>query len=141
MPCAFDCSVPAVLVDFSTISGTPMGVSAAAAVRPPRQRPAPPESGSCLRYRYSRGSFHSWLSTFAMLAENDVVWPEWLKPSANERAAAPPPRWSERSAPTRLPSVLTPKRLLQLADTLHDGQTRSRNSPEASSILATACDA
>src|SRR3954470_8692178 len=76
-----------------------------------------------------------------MLAENDVVWPEWLKPSANERAAAPPPRWSERSAPTRLPSVLTPKRLLQLADTLQDGQTRSRNSPDASSILATGCEA
>ena len=27
-----------------------------------------------------------------LLAENEVVWPEWLKPSANERAAAPPPR-------------------------------------------------
>src|SRR4051812_30709548 len=76
-----------------------------------------------------------------MLAENEVVWPEWLKPSANERAAAPPPRWSERSAPTRFPSAVTPNKLLQLADTLHDGQTRSRNSPEASSILATACDA
>src|SRR5258705_5905899 len=76
-----------------------------------------------------------------MLAENDVVWPEWLKPSAKERAAAPPPRWSDSSAPTRLPSAVVPNRLLQLAETLHDEQTRSRNSPDASSIFATACDA
>ena len=76
-----------------------------------------------------------------MLAENDVVCPEWLKPSANERAAAPPPRWSESSAPTRLPSAFTPNRLLQLADTLHDEQTRSRKSAEASNIFATACEA
>src|ERR1700730_2560908 len=76
-----------------------------------------------------------------MLAENEVVCPEWLKPSANDRAAAPPPRWSERSAPTRLPSASTPNRLLQLAETLHDEHTRSRNSAEASSILATASEA
>ena len=76
-----------------------------------------------------------------MLAENDVVWPEWLKPSANDRAAAPPPRWSDSNAPTRLPLGVTPKRLLQLAETLHDGQTRSRNPAEASSIFATACEA
>src|SRR5688500_4065776 len=76
-----------------------------------------------------------------MLAENDVVCPECEKPSAKERAAAPPPRWSESSAPTRLPSDVTPNRLLQLADTLHDGHTRSRNSSDASSIFATACEA
>src|SRR3954453_10031039 len=76
-----------------------------------------------------------------MRAENDVVWPQWLKPSANERAAAPPPRWSERSAPTRLPSAFTPNRLLQFADTLHEGQTGSRKSADASSIFATACEA
>src|SRR5262245_6879680 len=76
-----------------------------------------------------------------MLAANEVVCPEWENPSANERAAAPPPRWLERSAPTRLPSAVTPNRLLQFADTLHDGHTRSRNSADASSIFATACEA
>ena len=79
-----------------TISSVLWGMKQLSADIPPRNRPAPPESGSSLRYRNSTGKLCSVCSTLGSWQMGVRTCPPVLMPSACAKAPIAPPIGSTR---------------------------------------------